>query len=57
MGLNRKLQMEIDRTLKRVADGKLEFEELWQKLVAMEVMGDCNFAVEMKFARGKCVLM
>lgn len=38
MPINRKLQSEMDRTLKRVADGQAAFEELWLKLDAMEVI-------------------
>jgi Not1 N-terminal domain, CCR4-Not complex component len=37
MPINRKLQAEMDRTLKRVAEGRAAFEELWQKLDATEV--------------------
>lgn len=37
MPINRKLQSEMDRTFKRVAEGQAAFEELWQKLDAMEV--------------------
>lgn len=38
MPINRKVQAEMDRTLKRVADGQAAFEELWQKLDATEVI-------------------
>lgn len=31
MGAARKLQAEIDRTLKRVQDGIIEFDEIWNK--------------------------
>lgn len=31
MGAARKLQAEIDRTLKRVQDGIIEFDEIWDK--------------------------
>lgn len=36
MGVNRRLQSEVDRCLKRVADGQHEFRELWLKLEAVE---------------------
>ena len=38
MGVNRRLQTEIDRCLKRVTDGQHEFQELWLKLEAMETV-------------------
>lgn len=38
MGLNRRLQTEIDRCMKRVSDGQHDFQELWLKLEAMEMV-------------------
>ena len=32
MGANRKLQAEIDRTLKRVAEGIDVFDQIWEKV-------------------------
>ena len=32
MGANRKLQIEIDRTLKKVAEGIEVFDEIWEKV-------------------------
>ena len=32
MGANRKLQIEIDRTLKKVAEGIETFDEIWEKV-------------------------
>ena len=32
MGANRKLQIEIDRTLKKVAEGIDTFDEIWEKV-------------------------
>lgn len=32
MGANRKLQIEIDRTLKKVAEGIETFDEIWDKV-------------------------
>ena len=32
MGANRKLQIEIDRTLKKVAEGIEVFDEIWDKV-------------------------
>lgn len=32
MGTNRKLQGEIDRTLKKVAEGIVDFDDTWQKV-------------------------
>lgn len=32
MGAARKLQAEIDRTLKKVQEGIIEFDEIWDKV-------------------------
>jgi CCR4-NOT transcription complex subunit 3 len=32
MGANRKLQLEIDRTLKKVAEGIEVFDQIWEKV-------------------------
>jgi regulator of protease activity HflC (stomatin/prohibitin superfamily) len=32
MGANRKLQQEIDRTLKKVAEGIEVFDQIWEKV-------------------------
>ncbi len=37
-GINRKQQSEIDRCLKRVVEGQHDYNELWLKLEAMEVV-------------------
>lgn len=34
MGANRKLQAEIDRTLKRVSEGIDVFDQIWEKVCA-----------------------
>ena len=35
MGANRKLQTEIDRTLKRVSEGIETFDQVWEKVRRM----------------------
>ena len=35
MGANRKLQSEIDRTLKKVAEGIEVFDQIWEKVFAL----------------------
>jgi hypothetical protein len=35
MGSSRKLQIEIDRTLKKVAEGTDTFNEIWKKVKAL----------------------
>ena len=39
MGANRKLQAEIDRTLKRVSEGIDVFDQIWEKVGAMLAPG------------------
>ena len=40
MGANRKLQIEIDRTLKKVAEGIDTFDEIWEKVSHSQAIVD-----------------
>ena len=40
MGANRKLQAEIDRTLKRVAEGIDVFDQIWEKVSFSAILQD-----------------
>lgn len=43
MGANRKLQQEIDRTLKKVAEGIEIFDQIWEKVLPqMLLLGFAN---------------